>query len=606
MWWYGAIRRGLRDQTQPKITVLFRRISDANELTDDYECRALNTTDLGWVRHGSVWRDGQLASICNHRKQRFRVNFSGDERNLRQLVEGPMDERSYLFPLSAYPILKARQGDLAGAWILHFRTDEGVILLVPCMLFFSRLYGHSEELRRVLLTYPWAEVEKRLFASPPPGMPAETDGRWTVCRPTGLFSGDDLLLAHLKYREQARRRTKWLYAQLESAGPKAPVFLKVVPWWDGPGDIEVSGIPIGSTRMFLALDIFGITTPRSKPIISQRPIGWPAEFTGDGEGMGSGSGVRTSSSPMLGQPDPIAIDENNQPGRNAPTLQILERELQWLGEPPAITEVRARETSPPRGGNRRGPPPGPPNNASAGEPHGSDKNVGAASIHAPIALESHGMLRDMWTALQTLASVNYEGCGGLAFYTRDGGLEAGPEPRLMPFGRTDVVSDKDAEDLKEKKKRKRARSWSDIRNDEGGPPRGALLARLGTDKGYVYFLEIERKAKPVLDTNGGETGNFAEEPFCGLTFKLADAASLQDWVGRMMDMLPTTRGVFRNELLQTCPGVAQTFKHVLPKESTSPWVHIAQRAIAKLGKSHAPRGNAVNNPALLAGHDVPH
>ena len=79
---------------------------------------------------------------------------------------------------------------------------------------------------------------------------------------------------------------------------------------------------------------------------------------------------------------------------------------------------------------------------STGEPYGSGKGVGQASIHAPIRLESQGFLRDMWNALLYLQSAYPTAIHSVSWFTFEDGFSTSPDPRLIslePFGIDDDV-----------------------------------------------------------------------------------------------------------------------------------------------------------------------
>ena len=586
VWWHGATQRGIRDNTQPKVAVLFRALDANDELTENYAHRDMNVTDLGLLLLGSVWSKGRLVSDVKRDHHKFHVRFSAGGWRFMNASATIGEALQYVIPPFAYPFLKrnALPQLFRDTQLLRFDSDQGLDLCIPCMAFFSHLYGSSEELRRVLLTYPWPDVEQRLFREIPPDWPQAPDGHWTVCRASRISDGDVPFLARVKYREGSRKAAQSLYAQMEAVSPDRPVFLQVPPWWDDgePVTIEVSGIEIPPTGIYLATRIHGISAPPLKPILSLRPDAMPpagAEGSDTADAGGSTPLWNRHSTPC----DMLKVSEDYPPDQEAPTRSVVERPLLWLSEPPDVTVVRnASEMRTRCRGilvGERGEPL--PDEFSAGERQGNDKGVGVASIYTPFTLESHGTLRDMWRGMQRLVDTEYSAFGHLAYFTFAEGIVSGDEPKLIPFC-LPVLAKEAGSDDSSSTKRNKARVWIDIHDEADAPPRGLLVARMPTDKGPVYFAEIERRMRQVRDSEGALVDDEWEEreQFCGLVFTLEDEAKLPDWITTVMNDLPKSNGVFRALLLGDCPGEAMWFKHVHPRTNTDPFTHIIRRAIA--------------------------
>ena len=265
--WHGDIVPNLRASTVPLVEFTLRPYPDDASPPEFLPpgafgpptTRSFPATTLGQYRLGSaIKRRESEDTLPEHLTPKdFDVDFSQSGWSLELASEAlvPYD------PLPA-PWL---QGLSLDSPLIVFQMAGGRTLLVPCVEFFSRCYGHSKELQRVLLTYPWSVVERRLFRTlepPPPGY----EGTWYVRFGPGMTKADAAFLAHIQYDGYTRGAVKRIYAKREAASgsPDPQVPLDVGPWFQECAKLRVRGYQLdGST--FLALRVDGSSEPTQGP-----------------------------------------------------------------------------------------------------------------------------------------------------------------------------------------------------------------------------------------------------------------------------------------------------------------------------------------------------
>ncbi len=563
VWWYGTLAPNRSDKYQPKVTVLFREVRNDGILLDNFQCKRVNVTSLGFMRIGTVWHEGKLIARASYTTRIFNVDFSpGGWRYSSMGKNAPSNERR-LIPRDTYPIFKGCPNAMADGSLLHFSTKNNGTssLLVPCMEFFSRYYGFSEEVKRVLVTLPWDKAERRFFSTPSEPLP-HNPGTWAVCLGRDMRDDDALFLAHLKYDPYARDQAKSIWSQAESMSGDNPIFLKVAPWNRGRGRIRIAGIDIPETGSFLALNIIGMSPPKSPAVMLDRAntnkTGEPDEETINSAAWAGA--VRAARNLV---PEGLSLAEDEAPNHGTGVVDLEEIAWEWLGGPPAIIPVRHARTQRTGGDVVIGPIT---DSVSAGEHYGTGKGIGHASIHAPIRLESRGTLRDMWNTFRWLATQYPREILEIGFFTFGAGIQKDLEPVLIPFP--------------EQKKGERGYTWLFI-DVKIGRRRHALVMRVRTSSGDVFVMEIERRTWTAQKSDG--TKDNVEESFSGLVFRLKNEQELQDWVSLVMKTLPAKDGVFTGGLLKSCPGQAWSFRHVSSKNDKAPCESAARNALEKAG-----------------------
>ena len=169
-------------------------------------------THLGLLRIGSVWEKGVSSSRIAYEERKFSVSFSPGGWRIVTLDDLRQSGRSLYTAFHDSNYLP--QKNQHKTYLIEFDLPDGKHLLIPCTEFFIRVYGRSSEIKRVLATYPWEEVKKRLYR--PLDAPA-SPGTWPVKFTYHVHKHDAILLAHMLYDPYAKRAAKYIYSQFETS-----------------------------------------------------------------------------------------------------------------------------------------------------------------------------------------------------------------------------------------------------------------------------------------------------------------------------------------------------------------------------------------------------
>jgi len=328
VWWYCGLYKNTRDSSQPHVLVAFRKLLNYKHLSDDVVYDRVPLTTLGQLRIGTVWKDGECWGEMLFDSQLFDVDFTQGKWQLTTFQERLAQGHQTPYPSGIHPL----RYDRDRTWLLEFTLRTGGRLVLPCLEFFTRCYGRSAELRRILATYPWEELQnERLYA---PLNEPEEPGKWKIKLRKRLVNGDAVLLAHAKYDAYTRGAVKEIYAQTEkSYDPegKRPAFIKIKPWFQGPAKLKVRGIWFDEGKSFFALQIIGGSDPDGIPIWKDR------ENSGNAGDPIAGSDQELAWSGMpsrklVKQPDIIDLTDALAPDPNAIVAEIEDPDFEVLGK----------------------------------------------------------------------------------------------------------------------------------------------------------------------------------------------------------------------------------------------------------------------------------
>lgn len=544
VWWHCGIFKNRHDNSQPKALVAFREILNSGDLSDRVTYCRVPITVLGQVRVGTIWQNRQCQSEVIFDNEKFTVNFTENNWNITSFKQAIENGCLPPYPQEIYPLVYARDHN----WLLEFPISTGGRLIVPCMEFFTRCYGRSAELRRVLSTYSWKECkEKRLYA---PLEEPEIPNQWKVRLRKRLVNGDVILLAHAKYEKYTENAVKNIYAQIETLHDPAdmkPAFIKVYPWFQGLAELKVKGIWFDDGKSFLALQIVGCSQPGGVPIERDREnaknSGQPTDINKIGTAW-SGAHERI----LVQAPDIIDLTGDVAPDPHAVSAEIEDPDFEELGVLRLITDRRKR----PKGSSGPKAKGDDASVFSSGEAHCHGQGIGYAAIHAPQIMESQGILRDMWNAMIFLKKDKMMQIQAVEWFTFYDGYNDDAEPNLIgiePFTMEERQRNiLDSTTLK----------WPFI-DPIAREIRGILVSRMTIQGESVYILEIQRRAQKRKDKDGHMKD--VEESFKGLVVALDDQEEFEKWLWLFLSKIRFTKGVMK-DLVETCPGKAATFKHV--------------------------------------------
>lgn len=562
-WWYSGIYKNRSAESQPNVLVAFRELA-SGVLSDDVIHRLVPLTALGQVRVGTVWKDSICLSEVVYEKAKFCVDFTKGKWRVNSFYEATKQDDSLPFPQDNHPLKYAMDKN----WIIEFPFSEGGKLLIPCLEFFSRCYGRSEEMKRILATYPWhgeKESQKsRLYS--PLDEPEEPE-KWKVKLRKRLVNGDVVLLAHAKYDPYTEHMAKSIYAQIESEHDpknKNPAFIKVGPWFQGPALIKVKGIWFDNGKSFLALQVVGCSDPGGVPIFRDRENTNKTGPVGEDADIGS-AWAGAPENTLVKPPEIVDLTGDDEPDHGAPTVEIQDPDFEVLGQARVIIDVRRDHAKSTAGAKSNG---ADASKFSSGEPYGGGKGVGHASIHARPIMESKGALRDMWDAMLFLQKKKPELIKSVEWFTFEDGFNKDAEPKLIglqPFDENDEI---DVE----------VRNWLYF-DTTNKIPRGVLVARMMVGGKPVHIVEIQRRPRKKKDDDGKVKN--AEESFKGMAFVLDDLHQFDTWMRRLQSDIRHVKGIVKN-LVGACPGNAATFKHSPASEGQVPCEAAVLNAIGKI------------------------
>lgn len=562
-WWYCGILKNRQADSQPNVLVAFRELSDSGSLSDTVIYRRVPLTALGQVRVGTVWRDGLCQSEAVLDCEKFAVDFTKGSWKLTSFQQTAEDRASPPYPQELHPL----KHDKDRNWLLGFKLPSGGKLIVPCLEFFTRCYGRSAELRRVLATYPWNECqEERLYA---PLDEPEESGKWKVKLRKRMVNGDVIFLAHAKYEPYAENAAKSIYGQIEAQYDPADrtlAFIKVAPWFRGPAELKAKGIWFDEGRSFLALNIVGCSQPTGVSILRGRENANNAEQPANGSTPQS-AWDGTPERVLVKPPDIVDLTGDVEPDPHAVSVEIEDPAFEELGEKRVVIDMRKERAQSSSGTKVKG------TDASAyssGEAHGSGQGVGYASIHARPVMESQGVVRDMWNALLYLKKKQPSVIQSVEWFTSDGGYSQEPEPRLMglqPFEQKDEVDGA-------------TRKWPYMDAATLQEIRGVLVARVVANNKSVHIVEIQRRPQKKWDKNGKPEDR--EEHLKGLAFVLDAQDDFEEWLQQLLLGIRHVKGVVK-KLVGRCPGKAAAFKHSPAGSDKVPCETTVLNALEKMG-----------------------
>ena len=548
--WYNELKKNDRANSQPSVVVSFREY-DSQGLFGRIRSAPVSITNLGQLRLGSVVTDGRCRSRLKLPSEIFSVDFSSTGWTFGRA-------RAHLgsFPMPRDNLLR---DFVPTGWMLSFPVSRSRSLWIPCVEFFSRCYGRSQELKRVLATYPWELAKRRLF--PPLGEPCSAD-RWLIRLPPQLAAADASFLASARYDRYAQASAMRIYSQIESDySPERPrVYLRARPWFKGAAELLVRGLWLDEHR-FLALRVDGCSDPAGPSIHLLHDV---SETAPDGADSveDNEDGVRLVR--RRHEPDVPVLTSDAEPDRGAGYIELQDPDFVVLGTPREVVKVPRPRRSSTSGSLVSDEDPVA---FSGGEEYSSGKRVGSARIHAPAVEErtSEGILLGMWNALDSLGDQFPHEITSLSWYTFKRGFRNGGPPRLIslpPFA---------TEELDGIEPDVRGWIWIDPTARAARHTRGVLVMRCVVRKTPIYFVEVQ--PRPSRTTR---------ERFAGLVFQLNSPDLLDNWLTELLPELRNQKGVFR-EVTVPCPGKAEPFNHSPAQREGVPCEAAVRNALSKMG-----------------------
>ncbi len=490
---------------------------------------AVPLTYLDILRIGSAWSGPRCLETIRFEVETFDVSFdpAGWAHTSLELALNNGEPWAIEFA-NTYPLKYVSDW----TWILRFRTAQGPHIFIPCLEFYTSMYG-SSELRRILATYQWPEVKKRLLSKnvQETDEEGETDS-WVVHLGKHLDLGDARLIAHIENDPSTRKLAQLVCSQLEA--PKAKWNpLKIQPWWTGGAKLKVEGFWLNDSHDFIGLRIMGSSLPETKvTVIKHDSPDFEASDADQGKSVESGLDIRTRV--RKNKAEPLTPDEAPD---HSGSIQFIDlREFEVLGNPAPIMVVREAATAETSGGSKQSVVECGERALSTDEAYGNGKGVGKAILTAKKKMESEGMLREMWIAANNICR-KVPQVFSVLWYDADSDSFRAGEPQLVQVEPDLPASQK--------------RGWAYL---DGHEKRGFLVMRIETNAGIAYIIELQRRI----------IGKQKEEAFKGLVFQL-DESGMLDWIHLFARLICRETGRM-DKVVRHCPGKAFSFKHSKPKD----------------------------------------
>lgn len=546
-WWYVGLVKNKKAESQPNVLVGFRELING-AVSDKVAYANIQVTMLGQVRIGSVWKRGICIKQVDFETQVFNVDFTQNSWQLNSFKAANTNRKDLPFDQSFYP-LEYQNNDKTS--LLEFPIKTGGKLVIPCIEFFTRCYGCSSELKRVLVTYPWQSQksqESRLYA---PLAEGEVDDGavWKVKLKQRLYNGDVIFLAHAKYDPYTEKVVKEIYSQIEAqydpSRPSSPIPIKVVPWFQGAAQLKVKGIWFNNNS-FLALNVTGGSEPNGILIERDRTNTNKTNAPTDVENAGkawNGAPIKITKLPEV-----VDLTGKVEPTHGTAVIEVQDVDYEVLGNAREIKDVVRDKAASSRGILTNG---SEATNFATGERYGAGKGVGYASIHAKAVMESEGMLMDMWKAMLYFKDKYPKQITSVEWFTFEDGYKTGEMPKLIGLHPFDGETDKLPSQVI-----RWPYAGSDLKT-----PRGILVARMSFSGKFVYIIEIQRRRKAVEDKQGKTDG----ENFMGLIFIANSQADVVANIEYFMNAVRNVKGVVRNVLGKVL-GKKDIFQHSSSKE----------------------------------------
>jgi hypothetical protein len=564
---YGRLFKNPRSESVPLCEVFFVELN-GSQVSEKYT-RKIPLTSLSTARLGSIWYNQNHVGDREFQQKEFVLNFKqysqngGEEHKNFEILQGHHEE-----------LISASSGENS---LLHIETatadkfivfmlDDKIKVFIPCIEFLVQTYGCTPELTRILTTYNWDEIWRRLNFSKAKFI---NDNEWFVEVPKGINSVDASLLSHLRFNKHTKYQAKHIHSSLDTDFTNHGFsYLYVKPWHEEKIDITVSGIWINDNKSFVVHKITGISLPQS--ILTHYENEKNLENTGS---TITKSLPTSNSGTYLNEPKVLDITSPLDPARGLNEFNIESEEFKILGK---INTQRHKNNSPDQNTNVRGGNNGAveASGISLGEPHGTTGTLLKANVDKPVitSIPSDGILLDFWRALLKAQERWPKTFVQIEWFTFEEGFTSEGDPNLI------ALSPFTEEDSSMEKAKSKTWIYRDIIKKE---IRGVLYVRcsLETKKKEnhtIYFIEVQRRL------TSSKTKGTDEENLQGLVYKLDDDQLHQDTLKGILSEMRYTSGVMKKIPVLNAT-ISKTFSHSTEGVQEFPCELAMINAFSKMG-----------------------
>lgn len=543
VWWYCGIKKNNPAPSEPIVEVCFRRVL-TNGNFGSYLYNDIGITHLGQVRLGSIWKNQQRDGEISLDTEIFQLDFSDGGWCFASPWKYSKDTNDPGWLVSLNYRLREKERYSKTQVVQFHLTENPRGLVIPCLEMFTRLYGRSQYIKRILLNESFINAYDNLIVPDVEKAPPNT---WQVTVDKHCVNGDALFLAHLKHDSITQKRVRLIWSKSEvdqGVTGNLPAFPKIGPWFSGPAHLKVRGIWLDAKKhRFLALQIEGVSDPGGVDIYFDRAN---TNLTGTLEKIKSGStwhGVRKVDPKSLAD---IQITHIQEPSGAYTAEEIFDDPLSTLGWPRKISRLTREST-----GIREKPSPAkisPANKLSGGANYGSEKGVAPAAISAPETTDVDETMIEVWKALKEMSKAGNSDVIEVASLSADGSQNVGA-PNLIALPNPETTPGLPSDSI----------PWLYLDHTTKKNIRGVMLLKVSTKKGVGYLLEIQKRPPHTTDGSSQTPGGFQ-----GLAFKSNGKTMFKQWINNFIKEIAIHRGVV-SKVTSSCPGNSYTFNHVSEK-----------------------------------------
>ncbi|AXJ07671.1 hypothetical protein CFN16_27105 [Pseudomonas fluorescens] len=548
VWWYGRLIKNFADNTVPLVMVTLQRL-DGDSLTEEFYPCKIAISRLRFYPQGLILEDRLPVAKIALETLWFKVGFGYKDWNFRTAKE--------LRRCSAKHDLSLPD-ECANDWSLEFKQPEGALTL-NCVDYLVRGYSIRSEIPRILTTYEWNEVRRRLLKHETPKHEKNLSDRLVVYPHPDMVEEDEVFLALLANEDRrTRRAAESIFSQNDTPSFKAgnPHTLQVLPWFDGPTELKCRGLWINGGNDFVCMELRGYIGPAGKRIDNR---GYrPSKKTKHVEDRRGGPPIRR----FLTDADlDIGMTDTYQPRSPYPREDVIHDDFQIVS---TREKTRTLLDSPDEETQARSVDESPPSKYSTGDSLGEkDDDTGKFTMTAePVDADYNGALAEMWKSFTRLHAAGQ--IDEVRWYLNKKFYEKGP-PRLFELSDRQYTEKDDPERKLEK--------WLNLHSRRR---RGVMFIVIKVNSKYYLVVETERRHWVNKD------GEQQEESSRGLICAVSGAREIKSVCEFIDAELPQHAGVFKN-LAWTLDNRFALYSH-RPSEDKSTWLDgAAINALRQIG-----------------------
>ncbi|MDP2202250.1 MAG: hypothetical protein Q8K07_09550, partial [Methylicorpusculum sp.] len=390
--WYCGLKRNNLAPSEQKVVVGFQKPGIAKEL----QFLEVGITHMGQLKIGTVWQNQRLIDEKDYEEQVFDVDGSANRWQVAKTWSSISSTTTdWLIPSHVHKLQDKE--NCSPARVVKFSVDGNPNgLIIPCMEIFSKMYGRSHHIKKMLVNMPLSlAVDKLLY----PDVQPEISNGWLVTVTRDCLNDDAVYLAHLKHDQIAYKRTDQIWHSLQKTFADSSqqfAFPVIPPWFSGKLKLKVKGRWLDSEKTrFLGLQIVGYSEPSGPDIYLDR------ENTNLSEIIKREGGTAYLYKRTKSPSDEISLTSDDEPGRNQEEFQVFNDPIEILGIQREVKRVirTEREVGAIRILKNETEATG----YSAGDQFGSKLHIQAASVDTPHKIVPKMFIK-IWNSLQKLTA----------------------------------------------------------------------------------------------------------------------------------------------------------------------------------------------------------